>query len=109
MSRITRRLGVQALLWAAPLGTILALSALFAASPFFAPGRGVPSAGDGRAWTAIWGAVGIVGGGCLVGLVATTAWLARAWRHTHRPTRLEWFRTAVNLFFVAAFLWLWLG
>lgn len=102
-------MGLQAVLWAAPLGVLLALGALFAASPFFTPGPGTPSAGDERAWTAIWGALGFVGAGCLVGLVATTAWLARAWRHTHRPTRLEWFRSVVNLVFVAAFLWLWLG
>jgi hypothetical protein len=109
VSRLTRRLGVQALLWAAPLGVMLALSTLFAASPFFAQGRGTPSAGDERAWNAIWGAFGFVGAGCLVGLVATTAWLARSWSRAHRPSGWEWFRSAVNLLFAAAFLWLWLG
>lgn len=108
MTRSMRRLGLQAALWAAPLGVALAMMALASSAPNFAPGPGV-SAGDPRAWDAIWGALGLVGAGCATGLVATVTWLARAWQHTRRPTGLEWFRSAINLLFVVAFLWLWLG
>ena len=109
MTRRVRRLGLQAVLWAAPLGAVMALFALVAGTPFFLSGPGVPSAGDPRGWTVIWGALGLVAGGCAIGLVATTTWLARSWRRTHRPTLLEWFRSAVNLVCAGLFLWLWLG
>lgn len=109
MTRRVRRFGLQVVLWAAPLGAVMALVALAAGTPFLGSGPGVPTAGDTRGWTVIWGSLGLVVAGCAIGLVATTAWLARSWRHTHRPTRLEWFRSAINLACVALFLWLWLG
>jgi hypothetical protein len=107
MSRWARRIGLQALLWAAPLGVGLALVALLLAAPYFRSGPDVPSAGDARAWGAMWGALVFVAAGSVVGLVATSAWLARAWRRRHRPSRLEWVRSAANLLVAAAFLWVW--
>lgn len=109
MTRLFRRIGLEALLWAAPLGAALALLALFVAAPLLSAGPGVLSPGDPRVWTVMWSALGLVAAGCALGFVATAAWLAGAWRRTHRLTGLEWFRTVVNLLCVAAFLWLWLG
>lgn len=107
MPRQARRIALQALLWAAPLGAGLALVALLVAAPYFRSGPDVPSAGDERAWGAMWGALVLVAGGSVLGLVATAAWLARAWRRRHRPTPLEWLRCAANLLVAAAFLWVW--
>jgi len=105
--RWARRIGLQALLWAAPLGAGLALVTLLAAAPYFRSGPDVPSAGDERAWGAMWGALVLVAAGSVVGLVATAAWLARSWRRRHRPTQLEWVRSAANITIATVFLWMW--
>ena len=107
MSRLARRIGLQGLLWAAPLGAGLALAVLIASIPWFRHGPDVPTAGDTRAWTAMWGAAALLGAGSAIGSAATLVWLARAWRRAHRPSGLEWFRTALNLALGAACLWLW--
>ena len=109
MSRRARRIGLQLLLWAAPLSAGLALVMLVTNAPYFRHGPGVPTAGDERAWNAMWGAFGLLAVGSVVGSVSAVVWLARAWRRARRPTGLEWFRCAVNLVFGGAFLWLWLG
>jgi hypothetical protein len=106
--RWARRLALQALLWAAPLGALLALVTLLAAAPYFRAGPDAPTAGDERAWGAMWTALVLVATGSVVGLVATAAWLARAWRRRHRPTPLEWGRCVANVVLAAAFLWVWL-
>lgn len=105
----TPRLAIHALLWAGPAGVGLALALLLVGAPYFRHGPAVPTAGDERAWTALWGALALVGTGCGVGLVANVAWLTHAWRSAQRPSPLEWFRTAVNLLLGVGFLWLWFG
>lgn len=97
------------MLWAGPIGVALALAALLAGAPFFRHGPGVPTAGDERAWMAMWAALAFVGVGCAIGLVANAAWLAHAWRRAHRPTGREWVRTVMNLTLGGLFLWLWFG
>jgi hypothetical protein len=87
----------QALLWAGPLGIGLALLTLLAAAPFFRQGPETPSAGDPRAWTALWGALALTGIGCAVGAVANAVWLIVTLRSGQRPRGPEWFRTALNL------------
>ena len=101
------RLVIVALLWAGPIGIALAAAVLIASASFFRHGPGTPSAGDERAWNAIWTALALVGAGCAVGLIANSAWLAYAWHRTHRPTRLQWFRATLNLLLGAGLLWLW--
>lgn len=100
---------IAALLWAGPIGIALALALLLAGTPFFRTGPGVPSAGDARAWTVLWGALALAGGGCCVGLAANAAWLVRTLRRAHRPTGREWLRTALNATLGVAFLWIWFG
>jgi hypothetical protein len=104
-----RRIAIQAPLWAGPLGVALSILVLIASAPFFRSGPGVPSAGDGRAWTAMWSAVGLTGLGCCVGFVASLGWLAIAIRQGKRPSGLELFRTATGLMLGVAFGFLWFG
>ncbi len=104
-----RGLAIQALLWAGPLSIGLATLLLVASAPFFHQGPGVPTAGDERAWAAMWGALALVGLGCSVGSVAGIVWLSLALRGKRRPSPLEWFRTVVNLLLGVAFAWLWFG
>ena len=71
---------VKFLLWAGPLGILLALALLLASIPFFRSGPDVPTAGDSRAWNALWGAFGLVALGSTIGAVANLVWVARAVR-----------------------------
>ena len=57
---LARRLATQAVPWAGPLGFGGAALVLLLSAPFFRSGPGVPTAGDERAWTAMWGALGLV-------------------------------------------------
>lgn len=91
------RLATTIVLWAGPIGLGLAVLTLIAAAPFFRHGPGTPTAGDSRAWTAIWIAMGLAGAGCVAGCVANAVWLADAWRRTHRPRAIEWFRAALGI------------
>ena len=100
-------LAKQAMLWAGPLGIALATLTLLASAPYFRSGPGVPTAGDERAWNAIWAAVGLTGAGCAVGFVASVAWIANAVRARRRPSRLELFRTATGLLLGVAFGFVW--
>jgi len=102
-----RSLAIQTLLWAGPLGIGLAFLLLLASAPFFSHGPGVPTGGDERAWSAIWGAAALVGLGCIAGFVANLVWLAIAFHGRRRPSRLEWFRTATGLLLGLAFAVLW--
>ncbi len=102
-----RRIGIQALLWAGPLGTGLALAVLLAAAPYFRAGPDVPTAGDERAWGAMWLALVLVAAGSQVGLVATLVWLADVWQRRRRPGVLEWVRAAANVLIAVGFLWMW--
>jgi hypothetical protein len=95
------------LLWAAPLGAGASLLLLLASAPYFRSGPGTPTAGDERAWTAMWGALVLTGTGAVVGLASTLTWLALAWRRRRRPRPLEWVRSVANLVLAGAFLWLW--
>ncbi len=106
---LARRVATQALLWAAPLGASLALVLLLSNAPYFRSGPDVPSAGDERAWGALWGAAALVGAGCALGAVTTLVWLVRAWRVRHRPSAVEWFRTVLNLVLALGFCWMWFG
>jgi len=106
MTRV-RRAGIQVLLWAAPLGVGLALLVLFSQARWFRAGPDVPTAGDERAWNAMWTAFALAGLGCAVGSVAALAWLARAWRRGIRPTGLEWFRSGLNLLLALGACWMW--
>lgn len=103
---LLRRIGTQLLLWAAPLGVVLAIALVLSQSRWFQGGPGVPTAGDERAWDAIWGAFGLVAAGCVVGGVASLAWIWRYWRSGERRSALEWFRTALNLAMAVGFYWL---
>jgi len=103
------RFATQALLWAGPLGVALSMLVLLASAPYFRSGPGVPTAGDERAWTAMWGAAGLTGLGCCVGFVANLAWLAITARTRRRPTRLELVRSASGVLLGAAFGFLWFG
>lgn len=94
---LARRLANQALLWAGPLGLGLAALVLLLSAPFFRSGPGVPTAGDERAWNAMWGALGLVALGTAAGFIASLVWLAIAIRGKRRPSPLEWFRTATGL------------
>jgi len=100
---------IQGLLWAGPLGIGLATLLLIASAPYFRHGPGVPTAGDERAWTAMWGALGLVALGCITGSVANLAWAVVALRARRRPSRLEWFRAVVNILLGSAFAFLWFG
>jgi hypothetical protein len=100
---------IAGLLWAGPIGVVLAGAVLIASTPFFRHGPGVPTAGDGRAWLAIWSALGLVAAGCGIGLIANAAWLAVSWRRAYRPTGREWFRTLLNVIPAAVALWFWFG
>ena len=106
MSR-ARRIGAQLLLWAAPLGVGLALLLLLSQASEFRAGPDTPSAGDERAWNAMWGALVLVALGCLVGAVASLAWLLDAWRRQHRPSAVEWFRTGLSLAMAIGACWIW--
>ena len=103
------RLATHALLWAGPLGVALSTLVLLASAPYFRSGPGAPTAGDERAWSAMWTALGLTGTGCAVGLVANVAWIATAVRMRRRPSRLELFRTVTGLLLGLAFGFLWLG
>ena len=105
--RRARNTGAQLLLWAAPLGVALAAALLFSQARWFRAGPDVPSAGDGRAWAAMWGAIALLAVGCAVGGVAAVVWLIGAWRRGHRPSALEWFRTGLNLLLALGGCWLW--
>ncbi len=107
MSR-ARQVGVQLLLWAAPLGVGLAIVLLLSQARWFQAGPDVPSAGDARAWGAMWGAFALLAIGCVVGGVATLAWLVSAWRRQHRPSAMEWVRSGLNLLLALGGCWLWL-
>lgn len=100
---------VGALLWAAPLSLCIAAGVLIASAPHFQQGPDTPSAGDTRAWNAIWAAVVLVGVGCLVGFLANAAWLVRALRRSRRPTALEWLRVLLHLLLGAGLAWWWFG
>ena len=102
-----RRLLMQLLLWAAPLGVGLATALLLSQGRWFTPGPDTPAAGDPRAWNAIWGAVLLVGGGCAVGGTSALTWLVVAWRRGHRPSALEGFRTGLNLLLALGSCWIW--
>ena len=102
-----RRLFSQLLLWAAPLGVGLAIVLIVSQARWFTSGPGTPTAGDPRAWDAIWGAVVLVGGGCAVGGAATLLWLLFAWRRRRRPTALEGFRTVLSLLLALGACWIW--
>jgi Na+/H+ antiporter NhaD/arsenite permease-like protein len=104
-----RRIATQAVLWAGPIGVALATLALLVSAPYFRSGPGVPTAGDERAWNAVWIALGILGLGGSVGFVANAAWLVIAARARRRPTRLEWLRTASGLALGVALGFLWFG
>jgi hypothetical protein len=98
-----REAAAWALLWAGPLGIGLAALLLLASAPFFRHGPGVPSAGDERAWNAMWGALGLVAVGCSVGLVANLAWLSKAILSRRRPRTIEWVRGLTGIALGAAF------
>jgi uncharacterized membrane protein len=102
-----RRAATGTLLWAGPLGLALAALLLLVSEPFFRPGPGVPTAGDGRAWNAIWAAFGFLALGCVVGIVANLAWLTRAFLARRRPTTIEWTRTLLGVTLGVAFAALW--
>jgi hypothetical protein len=95
------------LLWAGPLSMGLALVVLLASRAFFRHGPGVPTAGDERAWGAMWAALGLVMLGCATGLVANVAWVAWVLRAGRRPGSREWFRFAVGVLMGAGFLLWW--
>lgn len=102
-----RRAAARALLWSGPLGIGLAALLLLASAPHFRHGPGAPTAGDERAWSAMWGALGLVALGCLAGLVANLAWLARAVLARRRPRATEWVRTVTGVTLGAGFVLLW--
>lgn len=104
---LPRRVVVQTLLWAGPLSLGLAILLLLGNAQFFRQGPGVPTAGDARAWGALWGAFALVGLGCSAGFVANLGWLALAVRRGHRPRPLEWIRTVANILLGAALALLW--
>lgn len=103
-----RRLVAGALLWAGPLGLGLAVALLLASAPWFRAGPDAPPAGDVRAWNALWGALALVAVGCLVGVAANLAWLARASRRARRVRTREWLRAALHALLALAGLWIWL-
>ena len=107
-SGLARRVAGRALLWAGPIGIGASTLLLLAAAPWFRQGPGVPTAGDERAWGALWAALALTGMGCLTGALAGATWLALALRAGRRPTRLEWLRTAIGLLLGAGFLVLYL-
>jgi len=96
-----------ALLWAGPLGVGAAIALLLVSAPFFRAGPDTASAGDERAWNAMWGAIALLAAGALVGLAANAVWLLWAMRSRHRPSAQEWLRVALNLLVGAGFLWFW--
>jgi hypothetical protein len=102
-----RRFAIQTVLWAGPLGIGLAVLLLLANAPYFRSGPGVPTAGDARAWGAMWGALGLVGLGSTVGFVASVWWAAIAMRQRRRPSLLEWIRTVTGLVIGAACAAVW--
>lgn len=97
-----RRLGRLAL-WAGPLGVGLALAVLLAgaAAGHFRSGPDVPSAGDTRAWSEMWGALALVTGGTVTGALANAAWAVDAVRRARRPTPVEWVRLAAHALLAA--------
>ncbi len=107
--RTARGMGLAALLWPGPGGIALALALLAFSAPFFRSGPGVPTAGDARAWAALWGALGAVALGCLVGVIANAVWLGVTWRSGRRPRPGEWIRVALSALLAAGFGWVWLG
>ena len=105
-TRIVRAV-TTGLLWAAPIGAVLAVAVLVASGPYFRHGPDTPSAGDVRAWNAIWGAAALIASGCTLGLLANLAWLLRAWREARRPRPFEWSRVILHLVCGAGFAWFW--
>ena len=103
------RVAVTSVLWAAPLGIALAIAVLVASAPYFRPGPDTPTAGDARAWNAIWAALAVFAVGGVVGLVANLAWLIHAWRRAHRPRPAEWARVIFHIACGVGFAWLWFG
>ena len=97
------------LLWAAPIGITLAVAVLVASAPYFRQGPDVPSAGDVRAWNAVWGAAALIAAGCTVGCLANLVWLLHAWHRAHRPRPVEWARVLLHFACGAGFAWLWLA
>jgi hypothetical protein len=106
---LTRRVAGRTLLWAGPLGIAASALLLLAAAPWFRHGPGVPTAGDERAWGALWAALALTGTGCLTGALAGATWLVLALRAGRRPTPLEWVRTAVGLLLGVGFLIVFMG
>jgi hypothetical protein len=96
-----------ALLWAGPLGVGGAIALLLVSAPFFRTGPDTATAGDERAWSAMWGAIALLATGSLLGLTANGVWLVWAARARRRPSAHEWLRVALNLVVGGGFLWLW--
>lgn len=97
---------VRLALWAGPVGLGLALAVLLAsaASGHFRSGPGVPTAGDSRAWTAMWGALGLTVLGTSIGALANTVWLVVALRASRPLRATDWLRLAVHTG-LGALLW----
>jgi Na+/H+ antiporter NhaD/arsenite permease-like protein len=104
-----RGVATQMLLWAGPLSVGGAILLLLANARYFGHGPRVPTAGDERAWDAMWGALALVGLGFSVGSIAGLAWLALAVRGRRRVSPLEWFRTAANVVIGAALAFVWIA
>lgn len=105
-----RALG-RLVLWAGPLGVGAALAVLLAsaAAGHFRSGPDVPTAGDARGWTAMWGALGLVVAGTALGALANAVWLVVTLRGARRPGAAEWARLAVHAALAALLGWVFGG
>lgn len=103
---VLRSLGRLAL-WAGPLGVGLALAVLLAgaAAGHFRSGPGVPTAGDSRAWTEMWGALGLVVAGTVTGVLANAAWVVVTLRGARRPGAGDWARLLVHALLAGLLGW----
>jgi len=102
-----RRVALEALLWAGPIAIALSIIVLVSNRSAFGHGPGVPSAGDPRAWSAIWFSMFLTGAGVLAGLLGNLVWLAMALRR-RRPLRMgAWARAVVAAALATALLALW--
>ena len=100
---------LHALLWAGPLAITLSIVILFSNRSAFRYGHEVPSAGDPRAWTAMWVSLLLTGAGVITGLVANLTWLALALRRGRAIRIGAWVRAGIAGALAAAVLALWLN